>query len=178
MAVRPSLLPDEPRWQIRQRKICWESKPTSPSHGAQGCSCWKQCCFFQDYRAWGKGSWAFVSPHLSFSCQQPWPHSHFSCSIVNASVSFVGKQERGVNNKEANCHSTPHLAWKGQFKETLLTQSKRFRRHVVARPLNGRVQKEWLCKGVFIYQLGCLKMFLQLRDKKIKIKKLNGNLTN
>lgn len=89
---------------------------------------------------------------------------------MNASVSFVGKQGRGVNNKEANCHSTPHLAWKGQFKETLLTQSKRFRRHVVARPLNGRVQKEWLCKGVFIYQLGCLKMFLQLRDKK-KIKK-------
>lgn len=108
--LRLPFLLDETRWQIQQRKNCWESKPTSPSLGHEALPVGSSSAFFKATGAWGNGSWAFACPHLPFSCQQPWPRSHFSDGPVNESVTLVEKQESGVNNKRANC--APHLPWK------------------------------------------------------------------
>lgn len=64
LELRLPFLLDETRWQIQQRKTCWESKPTSPSCGAWGSSRRKQCCFFQGQGSLGE--W-FVGFHLPTS---------------------------------------------------------------------------------------------------------------
>lgn len=79
-----------------------------PAVGHEALPVGSSSAFFKATGAWGNGSWA--CPHLPFSCQQPWPRSHFSDGPVNESVTSVEKQESGVNNKRANC--TPHLPWK------------------------------------------------------------------
>lgn len=60
--LRMPFLLDETRWQIQQRKNCWESKPTSPSCGARGSSHWKQFCFFQGHRSLGEWFLGFCLP--------------------------------------------------------------------------------------------------------------------
>lgn len=81
-----------------------------PAVGHEALPVGSSAAFSKARGAWGNGSWAFTCPHLPFSCQQPWPRSHFSDGPVNESVTLVEKRESGVNNKRANC--TPHLPWK------------------------------------------------------------------
>lgn len=98
--------------KFNRAKIAGSQSQLLPAIGHEAAPVGSGAAFFKATGAWGNGSWAFTSPHLPFSCQQPWPHSHFSYSTVNGSVTLVEKQESGVNNKKANCHAIPHLLWK------------------------------------------------------------------
>lgn len=70
-----------------------------PAVGREAVPIGSSAAFFKATGAWGNGSWAFASPHLPFSCQQPWPHSHFSYSTVNGSATLMEKQESDVVNE-------------------------------------------------------------------------------
>lgn len=83
-----------------------------PTVGYEAALVGSNAVFFKAIGAWRDDSWAFATAHLPFSCQQPWPHSHFGYSTMNESVTSVEKQERGVVNMRGNCRSVPHLPWK------------------------------------------------------------------
>lgn len=90
-----------------------------PTVGHEAALVGSNAVFFKAIGAWRDDSWAFATAHLPFSCQQPWPHSHFGYSTMNESVTSVEKQERGVVNMRGNCRSVPHLPWKWQSSKKL-----------------------------------------------------------